>query len=392
MTTTMPLYTLNDRDMAIMIFYLKNLSSTHSPGATPEVLRLATVVSDGVKPEDRKSMLEPMQSFIKYFPAQLVLDVWELKGPQDTWKEQLEKYYQQQPVFALVSGVVTGSWAPIHEFSEKNSVPCIFPITDLPVISGDNWYTLYFSKGYYQEGEAAAKYLARNLKLYPDKQIVQVFRENDEGKALAQGFADSWKKLGSTPVINTTIAAKEPTGGEFWKKLSAQHPDAVLLAWLGPQDLAGIESLGEVPEKPFMVFASSTLLGKGLSSLPDKIRSFTNITYPYGLPEERKDVRVAVNQFWTSRDIHSTNTTISEKVYSQINLFAQAFGGLKNNRYRDYFLDLFDMLEDQTGYGVGYPRLSFGPGQRYASKGCYIVALTEGPQPQLVKKSEWVIF
>ena len=389
---TMPRYVLNDREMEIMIFYLKNLSSTYSPGATQEELRLATVVSEGVKPEDRKSMLEPMMSFVKRYPRKVTLDVWELKGPRETWQEQLAHYYQQQPVFLLLGGMVTGSWSPIHEFCEKNRIPSIFPITDLPVISENDWYTLYFSKGYYQEGEAAAKYLGRGLEPPLDKPIVQVFRENDEGKALSQGFTDSWQKLGTTPLINKTIAANETIGVDFWKNLSAAHRDAVLLLWLGSEDLAGVESLSELQEKPFMVIVSSTMYGKPLSSLPDKIRGFTYITYPYGLPEEREMVLASVDRFYRSRNIHPANKAISMKVYSYFHLFSQAFNGMKNNRYRDFFLDLLDMLEDQVGYSVMYPRLSFGPGQRYASKGCYIVTLTEGPEPKLIKKTDWIIF
>ena len=214
----------------------------------------------------------------------------------------------------------------------------------------------------------------------------------DEGKALSQGFADSWRKLGSAPLVNKAIPANEKTGAEFWKRLSSEHGDAVLLLWLDPEDLAGIESLAELQGKPFMVFVSSTLHGETLSTLPDKIRSFIYVTYPYGFPEEREMVRASVDQFWRFRGINSANKIISEKVYSAISLFSQAFGGMKNNRYRDYFLDLFDMMEDQTGYGVAYLRLSFGLRQRYASKGCYIVTLTEGPEPRLIKKSDWVIF
>ncbi len=60
--------------------------------------------------------------------------------------------------------------------------------------------------------------------------------------------------------------------------------------------------------------------------------------------------------------------------------------------YRDYFLERLDMMDDR-GYLIGiYPNLSFGPGQRYASKGCYIVQLSGGPDPALVKMSEWVIY
>jgi hypothetical protein len=36
--------------------------------------------------------------------------------------------------------------------------------------------------------------------------------------------------------------------------------------------------------------------------------------------------------------------------------------------------------------------MSFGTGQRYASKGCYVVQLSEGPKPELAKRSEWIIY
>lgn len=391
LSRTMPRYTLDDREMEIMIFYLKNLSSKLSPGATNEVLRLATVVSEDVPAADRKSMLDAMNSFITRFPRKLTLDVWELTGPQDTWPEQLERQYRQQPVFVMLGGLVKGSWQPIHTFCEQNSIPCILPITDLPVISPNDVYTLYFSKGYYQEGEAAAKYLAHVLELPADKQVVQIIDESDEGRALAQGFTDSWKKFGSSPAIDKTITASETTGVDFWRNLAAKHPDAVLLLWLGQDQLAGIESLGELRERPSMLFVSSTMLGDSFKAIPDNIRNFTNITYQYGLTEERKRVLTSVHQFWRGRGVKTTNMAIAEKVYSQISLFSLAFGGLKGNRYRDYFLDLIDMTEDQTGYSARYPRMSFGPGQRYTSKGCYIVALGAGPEPKLIKKSEWVI-
>jgi len=392
MSATMPRYILDDREMEIMIFYLKNLSSTHSPGATREVLRLATVVSEGIPPDDRKSMLAPMTSFIKRFPRKVILDVWELKGPQDSWRTQLEKQYRQQPVFALLGGIVAGPWRPVHEFCETNSIPAILPITNLPVVSESDLYTLYFSKGYYQEGEAAAKYLGHAVELPPDKTVVQVYRETDKGKTLVEGFTHSWNKLGSSRVINWTIDGSETTGVQFWRKVADKYPGAVLVLWLEPDDLTGIETLGELRQKPHMVFFSSTMINEAYTVIPDKLRNLSYITYPFGLPDERAISRINAAQFWRGRHVQSPNKAIAEMVYSQVGLFSQAFGGLKNNRYRDYFLDLFDMMEDQTGYGVRYPRLSFGPGQRYASKGCYIVSLTRGPEPELIKESDWIIY
>jgi hypothetical protein len=61
------------------------------------------------------------------------------------------------------------------------------------------------------------------------------------------------------------------------------------------------------------------------------------------------------------------------------------------NFYRDNFIDKIDCVQDKSYPYTDYERLSFGPGQRYASKGCYIMQMTHGPEPHLVKKSDWVI-
>ena len=60
----MPRYMLDDEDMAIMIFYLKSLSSEFSPGISGTTFKFATVITDDVSPEDRDAMLSPLLSFI----------------------------------------------------------------------------------------------------------------------------------------------------------------------------------------------------------------------------------------------------------------------------------------------------------------------------------------
>ena len=62
---------------------------------------------------------------------------------------------------------------------------------------------------------------------------------------------------------------------------------------------------------------------------------------------------------------------------------------MRGNYYRDNFLDVIGMIMDHET--PLYERISFGSGQRYASKGCYIVQLTTGAKPDLAKKSPWVI-
>ena len=63
---------------------------------------------------------------------------------------------------------------------------------------------------------------------------------------------------------------------------------------------------------------------------------------------------------------------------------------MRSEFYRDYFLEGYDMMIEQTYAVAVYPRLSFGPGQRYASKGCYIAQLTGDDSTNLKMVGDWV--
>ena len=404
----MPRYLIEGRDMDILVYYLRNLSSTPSPGVTDTTLRFATIVSEGVSKVDRDAMLLPLSAYIRdrkvqapYFRArtkselfaeemslayrELSLATWVLKGPPRTWRRQLENYYKKEPVFAILGGVVKGDWLPIHEFCEQNRIPCILPVTDQPVISDTDWYTLYFSKGPYQEGEAAARFLKDR-----DGPVVQVFRKTDKGLRLAQGFRETRKKLGMPVAEEVALGPNEKITESRGKELSDRYKGGTLVLWLGVDDLTRMARPAG-GNSAITYIASATVLGDDLYKLPDSLRPHVFITYPYRLPEDRKRAENMVKQWLKVKKIPGKDLSISTDMYFLGTLLTNIFMHMQRNYYRDYFLDVIDMLEDSTDSIANYPRLSFGPGQRYASKGCYIVQLSSGGKPEVIRKSDWVI-
>ena len=413
--SVMPRYLLDDRNMEVFLFYLQNLSAQPSPGVTDTTLRFATVITDEVKREDREAMWLTLEAHIQSTNAQsrhqerrarqgpfykeekltayrrLELSLWELTGSPESWRAQLEKHYREKPVFALLGGISTRDWRPIHEFCEENGLPCIFPITDLPVVSETDWYSLYFSKGWYQEGETVAKYLRGMTDLSQDAPVVQVSRDDPIGRALSRGLQQTRGKLGQAAVESTVLEANEVVTPRLWRQVTEGREDAVLVAWLGPELLTVLDDLAASEDRPRMVFVSANLLAGSWQSLPDAARSFTYLTFPYSLPGEKPKTELAVQQWLRSRKIPMTNEVLQQKIYFIGWMLAGAIKHMRHDFYRDYFLDVMDMMRDQYYSVAPYWRLSFGPGQRYASKGCYIVQLTEGPQPELVKRSGWVV-
>ena len=413
LNSVMPRYFLDDRDLGILISYLKTLSAESSPGVTETTLRFATIVTDGVSAEDREAMLIPLQTYIrarnnlsktyqtraKYgvFAEEmdlsyrrLSLSVWELKGPAATWRGQLEEYYRKEPVFALLGGIAAGEWKPIHEFSEEHRIPCIFPITDFPVISETDWYTLYFSKGIYQESEAVAHHLARMAELSEENTVVQVVQNSREGRALAAGFESTWQDLGRRQPLTLTIPEGETIAKDFLQRLMEKNKPSVILLWVDAGALPALEALTAPATKPQRVYMSSSLLKQGLWTLPETVRDVVYITYPYRLPQEETTYTNIARGWLRDKNTPINDRRISTRMYSVVRLMIEIFMHIQRNYYRDYFLDVISMLTDQQY--PDYVRLSFGPGQRYASKGCYIVQLTPGSKPELVRKSDWVIY
>jgi len=408
----MPRYYLKDEDMAILVRYLWSLSTQISPGADATTIRFATIITDEVSQDDQDAMLVPLNNYVAWHNThsngmgnrmymsiggkemsgsyrKLSLSVWRLKGSPDSWERQLETYLAKDPVFALLGGLSSGEWKPIHTFCENQKLPCLFPITDLPVISESDWYTQYFSKGYYQEGQAAARYLHGLDDPTTASRILQVIQDGPEGRDLAAGFRETWKELGQGAVKELRLAKGESLQATTLRTLLQQEKPTTLLLWHGAKAFAALEGLADQAERPGVVFLSSRLLGAETYGIPEKARPFTWITYPYRAPEDEPKYSRYANSLLKGLPKHKPETRISTRTYAMLQLFQAALMEMDRNTYRDNFFDRIGMQRDYVL--PDYLRLSFGPGQRYASKGCFIMQLSSGSEPKLVRKSDWVI-
>ncbi len=414
MSWVMPRYRISTDDMAILVYYLKHLSAEWSPGVDDTTIRFATVIAGDVEQTRRDAMLQALQVHVrdrnsqsrhderrakgapfykeeKFVPyRRYSLAVWELSGAPETWGAQLEDHYAEAPVFALLGGISSGPWDPVHEFAERHEIPSLFPITDLPVVSESDWYTLYFSKGDYQEGEAAAKFLRRAEQLARNIEVVQVYRGTDAGRAFARGFREMRAAMDAAPPNDLELAPDVSLDGAFWEELVVEHAGAVLALWLEPSDLDGIGRLADAPRPP-MVFVPGTLLGDDLAAIPDAVRDIVYVTHPHSFPEDETRSRLATTAWLQARGLEVTHFDIQSKMYFLGWTLAGMVKMMRDEFYRDHFLEKADMMRDQYYSIAVYPRLSFGPGQRYASKGCYLAQVTPGPEPRLEKRSSWVI-
>lgn len=408
----MPRYNLNNHDMQILVTYLKNLSSTLSPGVTEKAISFATIVTDDVSAVDRQAMLASLETLVNInqqtktqrklpqfakmfrmldtaFFREISISTWELKGDQSTWPTQLAAYYKKEPVFAILGGISNKPWQPIHDFCETNQLPCLFPITDLPAVSDTGWYTYYASKGFYQEGETASRFLTNSIRDGAGDKVLQIVRTTAEGEALAAGFTTTWNEAGQGHLQTVRLDQDQKLDAELLKKLLLHHTPDTVVIWTGEEVITSLSELPPETKLP-QFFVSSRFIGNSVTTLPDPLRNKVFITYPFRLPEDELTFKGYKEFLTLGKLIQPDEKRIATRTFSMIHIFLQGLKELRQDFYRDTLLDVLAMRPDQ--YLPDFERYSFGPGQRYASKGCYIVQLDRGTSQKLIKKSEWVIF
>lgn len=387
----MPRFVLTDSEISELTKYLKNLSSKESPGIDSQVIRLATVVTDDVSPELVQSVHQVLQSYIEEKNRQTrlesrrpnrgkkpelrsaslfrkwSLDVWRLKGPQSSWKTQLENYYLKQPVFALLGGLSTKSWRPIGNFCETNEIPCMFPSTDFYGGNDQNFYTYHFSQGL----ELEAKLIADQISDNKASQVVQVS---------CQGLASEASKILDRELARQEIKTRSlnvdcdnPKIEHLVSQLNQFKTDSAVL-WLDRQTLDLL--IGKLSFD--RIYTSSTLLKQKLNLPVASVEKNIFVAHPYRLPNQY-DSALSRFKIWAKlRKIKITNLRYQAEAFFACLAMKDALSHIRRHRVRDYLLDVLDHSQGLELYLPIYPRPTLGPGQRFLTKGGYILPIVAG--------------
>jgi hypothetical protein len=408
MNAAMPRYALEPAALESLTAYLKTLSVRASPGVTEDKIHFATVIQPGTDPAQRRALLEVLQTYmqdrnmglrtevrreeagmvrLRRTYREWVLHVWDLSGPSDTWTAQLEAYAKEQPVFALVSGLGHANWRPIHDFSERFEVPCILPQVDVPVLADGDFYTVYLSKGMALEAQALAKFLHDEGERGP---VTQVFRREEASAAGAEAFRRAWTDVTGVAPVDRVLDESAP-GESFWQQLARQTPRATLVLWLPPTDLAQTQALTAAGSQVKAIYLSSNLNAGQRTGLAADGDGRVRLVYTQDLPAAR-EARLEVARRW----LRSKGIALAdEKLQMNAYLAATVTGMVVSHSIDTYSREfLLERMEHRLGTAHElsiYPHLSLGPGQRYASKGSYIVQVGGADDRQLKAVSDWIV-
>ena len=404
LSTFMPRFTLTDSEFAQLAAYLKTLDASASPGVTESEMHFATIVTEGVSTAQRQAFLGVMQAFVEKqnaerlaplkknrrppfdhsrvyrTPQQWRLHVWELKGAADSWPLQMDRYYREQPVFAVLGGLGRDSWQPIHVQCERRQLPCLFPnIEQVEPREGD-FYSIYFTRGVGQEAEL----LAQTLRAHhaAPRRIVQLYRAQQAGQYAALALREALKNMSEFVLEDYIWPDDERDRVKVWQVLQRTKPEAVVL-WLRADDLAQLP----MPSGALQ-YVSATLLDAGEFVVPLRLRLGTSVLWLRELPSTWQDRQLRLAAWLESNALTVSDTRIQNDTYHMLTLVSRVITHLRQNLSRDYLIERIEHLAQSSAWSSSYPRFSLGPGQRVASPGGFSVPLRE--DGTFSTSAEWI--
>jgi cytochrome c553 len=403
MLPLMPRYQVSDDDVAALAAYLKTLSGTSAEGLTEHDIHFATIITPAATSEARAAMLDVMNAYVAGKNAgtrgetrraerapfhrewmysayrKWVLHEWTLRGPEESWGAQLEEYYRQQPVFAVLGGIGQGDWKPVHEFCEQYEMPCLFPhLTAAPSQAERDFYSIYFSRGLLLEAEVLAAHLRRHG--HSAARVLQVLRPTPDAMAAAATLRRVLSLAGEDHIIN----AHDIVDSTYWRQLLQQTQPDILVLWLHADDLAALTSGNASFHHPTVTYLSSTLL-PAVDHAAIAGSGQVYLLHPFQLPgENRKLERFRI---WARQaGVQISDLRLQADAYFVATLLGEALMHIRGNLSREYLIERIEHMTDSMLYTSTYPRLGLAPAQRYAAKGAYVWRIDQEPD-----QAEWIV-
>jgi len=186
----------------------------------------------------------------------------------------------------------------------------------------------------------------------------------------SEQHARQWAKLGMGGITDHVLATTDAFDATLLRQLLHAHQPGTLVLWLEADDIAAAGGLDDTGPLPALVLASGTLLEGAFTTVPAESREWLRLTWPRAVEANKFRTRLAISHWITNRGLQEKDFHLQSAMYFIGWMLSGNLMNMRNEFYRDYFLDSVDMMIDQHYAVASWPRLSFGPGQRYASKGC----------------------
>ncbi len=241
--------------------------------------------------------------------------------------------------------------------------------------------TLYFSKGLPGEASTLAKWLKEQRQT---ERILQIYRSDAAGFRLASAFNSALSSNGGGLAHSVQLGIAESLNSDSWRKIISDLDPTATVIWLSGTD-AEWKNLDLGFDR--QVYASGSLLLQ--TERPFMFPRQLRLAYSHALPSDVGAQIYRARAWLQSRKVRNEHEAVQLDTYFAMCVIENSLMHMAGRFFRDYLIEEIEHETENEPNPGNYPHLGLGPGQRFASKGDYIVEI--GPGNRLHRISDWIV-
>lgn len=394
----MPRYRLETPEANALLAHLHQLGSEVAPGVGEEEIVLATVISDLAPTAQREAVVRVLERFVQIKNGgsrqearraaiarrhpfgerhdrgwrRWRLVTWQLKGPPSGWPSQLQAQYAADPPFLLLSGAAGEHWSEVHAFCESQRLPCVLPLTNSPPEANADFYSVYFNAGARLDGAVIARHVTRTVE-ESTARILVVRPPGELAQSALESLQEAWIDSGrSMDSIEARVITRGSGGARYWRRLLKEKRPRVLVAWVGPEQLAELESALSSTDSPLTIYTSETFThwtgGHALLAHPQLWH-----VHPFSFARGDRPAFARESEWLRTQKLQGLDPLAASQALFACHVVGEQLSALTGNFSREYFIEGLEHMLDSTNMTSLVPRTTLGQGQRFISRGAYVL-------------------
>jgi hypothetical protein len=394
----MPRYHLDRSDAEALLAHLHSLGSKAAPGVSEDEIVLATVVSDSAPAAQRAAVTQVLERFVQVKNggsrqearrAEIArrhpfgerhdrgwrrwrLVTWQLQGPPSGWAEQMRALYAADPPFLLLSGAVGEHWSEVHEFCEARRLPCVLPQTGSPPEADGSFYSVYFNEGARLDGAVIARHASRTLGGGSGRMLV-IHPTGEQARSALDSLRDAWVDSGqNAEAIQARTIGNGQASARYWLNVLKETRPRVLVAWTAPAQLAGLEMALRSYTSPLTIYTSETFTHWTADIALQTHPQLWHV-HPFNYAQGNRPAFAREAQWLRAQKLQDLDPLAASQALFACHVVGEQLAALTGNFSPEYFIEGLEHMLDSTNMTSLVPRTTLGQGQRFISRGAYVL-------------------
>ena len=382
LAVAMPRYKMQASDMADLIAYLKRIETDRDPGLSETSITIGTLLpTTGTQAETGHAMRDVLAAYFNeinsgggVYNRRIELRVAEAGSSGEAVAAGVNRLIEEEKVFALVSGLSTGTEKELVKSVGEKEVPLIgystpYTQTEFPL----NRYVFYLHSGLEDQARALVNFAAKEPQSTKSNLSV-ILSQIPTSNAIAKSIEEQAKKIGWNKVTMTGYSQQSFNAWQLAGDLKNNGQDKVFFLGTAGQEKSLLEQLDAVKYYP-TIFLLGTLTGRDLlDNVPLGFANKIYLAYPT-LPTDLTENGLAEYRLLVEKHkIKVRNTTAQISALAAAKILIQGLQRSGRDVSREKLINALESLYDFDTAMT--PRVNYGPNRRKGVAGAYIVTIS----------------